>query len=62
MKRILFILMEILVTSTYINAQNVKVMLKDGTEIKGELISYSESILVVEPDAFINNRWTIPIG
>ena len=53
MKRILFILMEILVTSTYINAQDVKVMLKDGTEIKGELISYSESILVVEPDAFI---------
>lgn len=53
MKRILFILMEILVTSTYINAQNVKVMLKDGTEIKGELISYNESLLVVEPDAFI---------
>ena len=28
-------------------------MLKDGTEIKGELISYNESLLVVEPDAFI---------
>ena len=53
MKRFLFILVEILVTSAHINAQNVKVMLKDGTEIKGELISYNESLLVVEPDAFI---------
>ena len=53
MKRFLFILVEILVTSAYTNAENVKVVLKDGTEINGELISYNESLLVVEPDAFI---------
>lgn len=53
MKRFLFILVEILVTSAHINAENVKVLLKDGTEINGELISYNESLLVVEPDAFI---------
>lgn len=53
MKRFLFILVEILVTSAYTNAENVKVMLKDGKEINGELISYNESLLVVEPDAFI---------
>ena len=53
MKRFLLVLIEFFVASAFVNAQNVKVMLKDGTEIKGELISYNESLLVVEPDAFI---------
>lgn len=55
MKRFLLVLIEIFVASACLNAQNVNVLLKDGTEISGELISYSESILVIEPDAFIKH-------
>ena len=53
MKRFLLVLLEILVTSAFIYAQNVKVMLKDGSEIKGELISHNESLLVMEPKSFV---------
>ena len=55
MKRFLLFLIEIFVASACLNAQNVNVLLKDGTEISGELISYSESILVIEPNAFIKH-------
>lgn len=53
MKRNLLILIAIFAASVVIQAKEVKVFMKDGKVVQGELITCDESLLVVEPNSFV---------
>ena len=54
MKKLLFMVMAIFAIS--VNASVVQVYLINGKTIKGELLSYNESELAIEPDVLIKYK------
>ena len=53
MKKLLLILTTIFAISLSIYAEDVKVLMTDGKEIKGKLVSYNESLLIIEPNTIV---------
>ena len=54
MKKLLLTIVAGLVLSANVCAEVVKVLLADGKEIKSTLIKYSETLLVIESNTFVN--------
>ena len=52
MKKTIFIFAAIFAV-TFVHAELVKVVLNNGKEINGELITYSESLLILEPNTVV---------
>lgn len=53
MRKTLFTLALVFAFSISMFAENVKVLMTDGKEISGKLITYNESLLVLEPNTFV---------
>lgn len=53
MKKILLILAMISALSISMFSENVKVIMTDGKEIRGKMITYNESQLIIEPNTFV---------
>lgn len=59
MKKLLLILTTIFAISLSIYAEDVKVLMTDGKEIKGKLVSYNESLLIIEPNTIVKYEKTL---
>lgn len=52
MKKTIFIL-TILFAATFAHAEAIKVILKDGQVIEGQLVKHTKSLLIMEPNTFV---------